>query len=48
MATFDIEKFKMHRLKVYQTLIQKISLANIETLKDGNDHFERIMKIMTV
>lgn len=46
MATFDIEKFKMHRMRVYTGLMQKISLANIETLKDGNDHFEKILKIM--
>jgi hypothetical protein len=47
MATFDIEKFKMHRLKVYETLLGKLSISNIEILKDGNDHFEKLLKIMS-
>ena len=46
MATFDIEKFKMMRLKVYYQLMQKMSVANIENFKDGSEHFEKIMKIM--
>ena len=46
MATFDIEKFKMHRQKAYAQLVQGVSRANIEVLKDGAEHFEKIMKIM--
>jgi hypothetical protein len=47
MATFDIEKFKMQRIRVYTSMMQKISLENIETLKDPTDHFEKILKIVS-
>lgn len=48
MATFDIEKFKMHRLRIYTSLVQKVSLANMEAFRDANEHFEKIMKIMSL
>lgn len=46
MATFDIKKFKEHRLRVYTAMMQKISLESIEMHRDSTEHFEKIMKIM--
>ena len=46
MATFDIEKFKMLRQKAYYGLLHKTSKAQIENIKDSNEYFEHIIKIM--
>ena len=47
MATFDIEKFKMHRQKVYYQMVNQLSRSMIEEMKMGNEHYEHILNIMS-
>jgi hypothetical protein len=47
MATFDIEKFKMHRQRVYYALLQKISRTNIQSFTEVGEHYEKLLKIIS-
>ncbi|CDW80977.1 UNKNOWN [Stylonychia lemnae] len=48
MATFDIEKFKAQRQKSYYYLISQLARKKLEDLKNGNQHFEHMINVLSM
>ncbi len=44
MVTFDIEKFKMHRQRVYYGMLKNLAHTSLEGC--SSEHFEKVLKIM--